>query len=174
MVHPTHDGERMTSTPLCRPVLIAKIAVVLAVWLGTLSYVLALCFTEVRGLCTTWGCRPTFETLPLFHAFWLIAFLPPALFVASVGPPKLVQRLATAVLLLGIGVGVFDTIVWAGRMAERNIYVQPMEYAQRWGYRLATSVIDLPLLAIPVAAGVAWVIARLRASRLEHKSKRQS
>lgn len=170
MAHPTYDDGPLISTPFCRPVLLTQIAVGLVVWLGTLSYLLVFCVTKGNGVCTIWGCRPTFETLPLVHAFWLLALLPPAWFAASVCPPKLARRVAAAALVLGIGVGVYDTILWAGQMAERGIHVQPTEYVQRWGYRLATSVIELPLLAVPVAAGVAWVIAHRRASRLARSS----
>lgn len=166
MVHSTQDGELLTSKPMCRPVLLVRFAVGLAVWLGSFSCLLVFCFTEVEGLCSTWGCRPTFDTLPYFHSLWLVGFLPPALFVAYVGPPKLIQRTAAAAFLLGFGVGICDTIVWAQRMAERGIHLEPLEYFQRWGYRLGTSVIDLPLLAFPVAAGVAWFIAHRRASQL--------
>ncbi|QDU44470.1 hypothetical protein Mal52_29520 [Symmachiella dynata] len=164
MLHPTQgDGFRI-STSHCRPVLMAQFAVGLTIWLGTLSYLFVFWITTLggNGFCTTWGCRPSFEVLPFLHTFWLLAFLPPACFAASVAPPKLARRIALAALVLGIGVGVYDTILWAVKMAERGAYIQPLEYIQRWGYRLATSVVDLPLLALPVAAGLAWYIAHRR------------
>ena len=163
MAHLTQNGELLTSKPICRPALLVRLAVGLAVWLGTFSYLLVFCFTKGEGLCSTWGCRPTFDTLPFFHTLWLVGLLPPALFVAYVCPPKLIQRTAAAAFLLGVVVGICDTILWAERMAERGIHVEPLEYFQRWGYRLGTSVIELPLLAFLVAAGVAWLIAHRRA-----------
>lgn len=165
MVHPTLYDDLLTSAPLCRPVFLMKLALGLFVWLGTFSYLVAFCFTEGEGLCSAWGCRPTFNTLPSFHALWLVAFLPPALFLACNGPPRLVQRVSIVAFLLGIGVGIYDTVLWAELMAERGIPVQQFEYVQRWGYRLGTSVIELPLLAFPVAAGVAWLVAHVRASQ---------
>ncbi len=145
-----------------RPLVILRIGVAAAAWLAGLAVLVVLCFTNKEGYCTTWGCRPAIRVLPLFHAAWFLALSPPMLFAASYGPPKSARGFAVVIFVFGIVLGGYDTFTWAQALAEQGRDVPLLECVQRWGYRLLTSVIDLPLLAILCSAGMAWIIANHR------------
>ncbi len=150
--------------PKIRPSFILRMGGVVTTWLVALSGLAVFCFTNSQGFCTSWGCSPAYRVLPVFHAAWLVALLPPMLVVASYGPPRLVRLLAVVVIVLGIGLGGYDTFAWA---QARDVPL--IECLQRWGYRLATSVVSLPLLPIPLSACLAFSVADRRSRQAAKK-----
>ena len=135
-------------------------------WGGILLGVLSLHEGDVanqHSVCGPWGCGPPTSTLVAIHLGWVVALLPPMLYLPfrlnlSAGRVRLLSRFALMFGVVGIaGIFLWQWLVWYPEASEyHRRYIW-----QRCGFLVAVAT-DWPLVQMIIAGSTLLVWNRFR------------